>query len=91
MADGLTAKQRMVWEFICDFRGERGFSPTMREIAEGLGLKNKCSSWCHIRALRKKKYLSDEQKSTERTFAPTIDGIPLVSLAALGIRSDSLR
>jgi SOS-response transcriptional repressor LexA len=41
---GLTPRQLDALRFIARFQAERGFSPSRREIAEGLGLRSKASS-----------------------------------------------
>ena len=39
----LTKRQRDAYGFIRDFTAEHGVSPTFQEIADGLGLRSKCS------------------------------------------------
>lgn len=44
----LTKKQKLIFDFISDFIAERGFSPSYREIAAGLGLKSPASIAEHV-------------------------------------------
>lgn len=51
MALKLTAKQQTVLNYIANFNAEHDFSPTYREIMEGLGLKSVSSVAEHIENL----------------------------------------
>ena len=44
----LTKKQKLIFDFISDYVAERGFSPSYREIAAGLGLKSPASVAEHV-------------------------------------------
>ena len=51
MALKLTAKQETVLNYIANFNAEHDFSPTYREIMEGLGLKSVSSVAEHVENL----------------------------------------
>ncbi len=54
--EGLTEKQQRVLEILAEFRRERGFPPTVREIAGALG-RNIGSVQHFLRQLEKKGYI----------------------------------
>lgn len=51
MEETVTRRQVQVLEFLRDFRARRGYSPTMREIASGLGLSSVATVAEHIGSL----------------------------------------
>ena len=51
MALKLTAKQKTVLNYIANYNAEHDFSPTYREVMEGLGLKSVSSVAEHIENL----------------------------------------
>ena len=51
MATKLTKKQTLMLNFISDFTEERGFSPSYREIMNGLGLRSVSAVAEHINNL----------------------------------------
>jgi repressor LexA len=53
----LTEMQQRVYQFITNWREARGFPPTVREIAEGLGFKSLNNVRQHLRLIEKKGYL----------------------------------
>jgi len=70
----LTGRQKEVLRFIENFLLTRGFPPTLREIAEGIGLgiKNIASVQKHLKSLEKKGYIKRIPRKTR--------GIELTSL-----------
>ncbi len=54
-----TKKQARVMRLIADFRAEHGVSPTLKEIAEGIG-KTKPTAYGHITSLIRKKAVRKE-------------------------------
>jgi len=70
----LTNRQKEVLRFIENFLLTRGFPPTLREIAEGIGLgvKNIASVQKHLKSLEKKGYIKRIPRKTR--------GIELTSL-----------
>ena len=70
----LTGRQKEVLRFIENFLFTRGFPPTLREIAEGIGLgiKNIASVQKHLKSLERKGYIKRIPRKTR--------GIELTSL-----------
>ena len=50
----LTRKQRQVLEFLGNFISARGYSPSLEEIAEGLGLSSLATVHKHLKNLEAK-------------------------------------
>jgi repressor LexA len=53
----LTSTQERVYQFIIEWKKNRGFPPTVREIAEGLGFKSLNNVRQHLRLIEKKGFL----------------------------------
>lgn len=45
-------RREAVYRFIAEFIAERGYSPTYREIAEGVGLKSPSTVLKHLKSLK---------------------------------------
>ncbi len=54
MGDNITKRQRQILDFINDFSGEHGYSPSYREIGEHFGLSSTATIHAHVSALQKK-------------------------------------
>lgn len=52
----LTAKQKDVLNFLVVYIDEKGYSPSVREIAEHFEM-SEVGAWCHLRPLIKKGYI----------------------------------
>ncbi len=65
-----TDKQHEVYIFIVEFRKERGYSPTNREISDHFGFASQTSAVNHVRALAKKG-LVRLNESVARSVVPT--------------------
>lgn len=50
----MTARQRMIYEFIHDLIQRRGYGPTIREIADAFDIRSPNGVVCHLKALEKK-------------------------------------
>jgi len=48
----LTKKQQIIYDFICDFYETNGYSPSVREICDGVGLKSTATVHAHIENLK---------------------------------------
>jgi repressor LexA len=66
----LTPRQREVFEFIEDKIEEWGYPPTIREIGEHLGIRSTNGVADHLKALKRKGYLT-QRGSKSRTLIPT--------------------
>lgn len=53
----ITPKQKEVLDFIITFINDRGYPPSYREIADGLGLASPSTVHVHIQALRERGFL----------------------------------
>jgi repressor LexA len=64
MTPELTAKQVLVLSFIARHTKEKGYPPSLRDIADGLGLKSVNGAKIHVVALKRKGRLTwDEGKA----------------------------
>lgn len=63
MTQGLTRKQREIYDFIREHIREQGYPPTVREIGEALGLSSSSTVHSHIAALEVKGYLRRDGSS----------------------------
>lgn len=50
----LTERQRAIWAWIREYTQAHGYAPTVREIADGLGINSTNGVADHLRALRRK-------------------------------------
>jgi repressor LexA len=83
--DGLTARQRLVLDTICDAVERRGYPPSMREIGEAVGLTSPSSVSHQLEALQRKGYLRRDPNrpraieltvpSEFRTLKPNLAGV----------------
>lgn len=65
----LTARQKQVLQFIQDRIDDWGYPPTIREIGEHLGIKSTNGVADHLKALKRKGYLTQEGMKS-RTLKP---------------------
>lgn len=56
----LTGRRREIYEFLVSTSRERGFPPTMREIAKALGLASPSTVLHHLRVLEEQGYIERE-------------------------------
>jgi len=56
----LTGRQKQVYEFLKDKIRNRGYAPTIREIAEHLGVRSSNGVVCHLNALARKGLITRE-------------------------------
>lgn len=68
----LTKKQQIIYDFICTFTLENGYSPSIREIGEGVGLKSPATVYAHIENL---KALGVLEKTAMKNRALSITGM----------------
>ncbi|MBN1129475.1 MAG: transcriptional repressor LexA [Chitinispirillaceae bacterium] len=89
----LTSEQERVYSFILEWKNNRGFPPTVREIAESLGYKSANNVRQHLRLIEKKGYLrivSGKARGIEvrSPFSPVDDSngfeVPLIGRVAAG-------
>ena len=70
----MTKREQDVYDYILDYRKEKRFSPTMREIAEGIGLHSASTVHVHIHNLIKKGWLLPCEQ-LNRTIIPAEEGL----------------
>lgn len=66
----ITKKQKQVYDYICEYLSENGYSPTQREIQEHFGFKSLGSVQDYIRYLTQANYLNNDPNSV-RGLEPT--------------------
>jgi repressor LexA len=87
MKKSLTAKQKLVLATIQDLKAKLGKAPTLEEIRKALGYSGISSVQRHIKALKKKNYLSSERyqaRTLEVLLPEKMTKIPLVGNAPAG-------
>ena len=57
MAEKLTKKQQVVYDFVRKEVKKNGYAPTVREICEGVGLSSTSTVHTHLESLQKKGYI----------------------------------
>jgi len=85
----LTPKQQQIYDYILAFAEEHGYPPSVREIAEAVGLKSPATVHFHLKGLREAGFISQAEGKTR---AITIiggahgrkDQVPLVGYVAAG-------
>jgi repressor LexA len=89
----LTEKQEKVLEAIEDFVLENGYSPTIRQLGELLGIANPSAVFKHILSLEKKGYLKrDKGEISLRGLPSSVEAqvkVPLVGLVPAGYPRES--
>jgi len=68
---GLTERQQQILNAITSFINEKGYSPTVRELADMVGIKSSSTLYRHLQKLAKKGYITKE-RGKPRTIVPTI-------------------
>lgn len=71
----LTPRQQAILDFVGDFSRDRGFSPSLREIGEAVGLANVSAVRGHVAALEKKGRLRkepDQPRSISVVASPSL-------------------
>ena len=90
MADDLTPRQQQVLDFIAAHSAAEGRPPTLREIAEGLGLRQHSSAQAHVEALTRKGHLRRSSQHRDLRLNPASvalaspTALPLVGRVAAG-------
>jgi repressor LexA len=75
----LTRQQKKVFDFVVEFIKRRGYSPSMEEVARGVGLNSKATVHAHLRNLREKGFLK-MSPGRARSIEPVIS---MAEVAAL--------
>lgn len=90
----LTKKQKMIYDFINEYRAENGISPTIEEIRKKFKLKAISTIHEHLATLKNKGYLSKDENSarsiTPKTEMKQIISIPIIGRIAAGQPIDAI-
>ena len=70
----LTKREKDVYDYILEYRKEKRFSPSMREIAEGIGLHSASTVHVHVHNLMDKGWLQPVERMN-RTILPVDEGV----------------
>ena len=70
----MTKREQDVYDYILEYRKEKRFSPSMREIAEGIGLHSASTVHVHIHRLINKGWLLPCEQ-LNRTIIPAEEGL----------------
>ena len=85
----LTPKQQQIYDFILAFAREHGYPPSVREIAEAVGLKSPATVHFHLKGLREAGVISQAEGKTRAITVVGGDAgrknqVPLVCYVAAG-------
>lgn len=81
----LTARQRQVLNFLNSFVREKGYSPSLKEIARELKTSNLSTAQYFVEQLKEKRYLKKNKGKTRGiTPLPNLHTIPLLGYIAAG-------
>jgi len=83
----VTKRQKQVLDFITDYRGRKGYAPSLDEIRKKLKLSSVSTAHFHVVKLRDLGYLSKEEnkpRSIEALGRETMVKIPLLGTIAAG-------
>jgi repressor LexA len=89
MSDALTTNQHRVLDFIQTYLEQNGVAPSLREIAENLGLSSHSSAQDYVEALIRKGALERRPqhrglRPAQRSRRPAANSLPLVGRVAAG-------
>jgi len=92
MAVTLYKRQRQIVDFIAQYLQKNGYAPTLREIADSLGVSSLATVHEHLQALQRKKVIKRHEGAVrgiellDRTFVRMTDNVdlPLLGFIAAG-------
>jgi len=92
MAVTLYKRQRQIVDFIAQYLQKNGYAPTLREIADSLGVSSLATVHEHLQALQRKKVIKRHEGAVrgiellDRTFVRMSDNVdlPLLGFIAAG-------
>ena len=93
----LTRRQREILDFIEDFMGERGYSPSLEEIANRFGLSSVATVHKHLKALEERGAIRrghNQSRSislVERAVRADVATIPLLGRVAAGLPIEAIQ
>src|SRR3990167_1295689 len=84
----LTAKQKQVLDLVKKHNDDYGYSPTLKTIAEELGIKSQSTAHQHVKELVKKKYLVQDDDYAGLELPPKLQhnakNVPILGYIAGG-------
>jgi len=91
----LTRRQREIYDFICGFVQDRGYSPSLEEIGAHFGLRSVATVHKHVQHLVEKDLLRkswNRSRSVEpvATDPPGAIGLPLLGVVAAGVPIEAI-
>lgn len=93
-SDQLTERQQQIYEFIREKIDDRGYGPTVREIADRFKIKSPNGVMCHLKALEKKGLITREPNMSRAiqlaTETPQGSGLPLAGRIAAGVLHEAV-
>lgn len=91
----LAPVQRATLEFLRNYMAENGYAPTLKDIAQHIGVKSPSTAHFHVERLIDKGFIIKDDngaieltESTRPEFAPT--AVPLVGVIAAGIPIEAI-
>lgn len=91
----LTQRQKVIFDFIRSRIEDRGFGPTIREIAEEMGFSSPNGVVCHLTALQKKGLINRTNNKSRSIVltdeaAQELNGFPLSGRVAAGALMEAI-
>lgn len=91
----LTKKQKEIYDYLCQFINDNGYSPSYREIAEFFDYSSVATVAEFMEILKQKGYLNKEQSARSLQLTPTFDPeiyeIPLMGVVTAGRPIEAIR
>ena len=90
--EGATERQRRILEVIEEFRAERGYPPSVREIGERVGLSSLSTIHAHLKTLERRGYITRDptkpralRRETPTGTPPDSVVMPIIGRVAAGV------
>jgi repressor LexA len=90
--EGATERQRRILEVIEEFRAERGYPPSVREIGERVGLSSSSTIHAHLKTLERRGYITRDptkpralRSESSSTNPPDSVVMPIIGRVAAGV------
>jgi len=90
--EGATERQRRILEVIEEFRAERGYPPSVREIGERVGLSSSSTIHAHLKTLERRGYITRDptkpralRSESASTNPPDSVVMPIIGRVAAGV------
>ena len=77
----LSPKQTRIYEFILSFTEQNGYPPSVREIADAVGLKSPSTVHFHLKSLEEAGVIGKDGKEADIVVKVSPEKLPLVTSA----------